>query len=442
MKRVPPRSGCVPTVRSYAGLTLVEVLMSMMVAGIGILSVIVLLPLSFVRAVQATNMTNGTILRFNAECLSDVNPSLLLRWQANQNYSATTPNASSVNGGAAGDIVLVPGFTNSLFQCTTAGTSGLTVPPWVTTGPTTDGGVTWTPFPNPPAAFVVDPMGWNALGAPLQTNFGNNGATPPAVDPKALPRFNGELSSIGLAAVMAALPDSWIEQGRGGVTAFTTNTVTITGPDLSAVGSSVPAAPSTNIPVMSRVVLLDATGKASETRIVTSINPAAGVVTWGGTIANPTAGNDPIPPSFTPVQARVETKDTRYTWILTVHPNPPAASGGPSWNVTVTIFFNRSLVSLDEQVYQATGADGLQTPFTVNYPAGAKPQYVKKGGFVFDCYFGRWYRIVNVVNDPTLANTLDVYVDQSRPQTDVLTNLKFGVVFMRGVVDQYPLVLK
>jgi Tfp pilus assembly protein PilV len=435
MRRVSQRS---PSI-SPAGLTLVEVLMSMMVAGIGILSVIVLLPLSFVRAVQATNMTNGTILRFNAECLSDVNPSLLLRWQPNQNYSATTPNASSVNAGAAGDIVLVPSAPTVLFQCTTAGTSGTVAPTtWNTTvgGTTTDGTVTWTTQAAPPLAFVIDPLGWNALGGPLQTNFGNNGANPPAVDPKAIPRFNGELSSIGLAAVMAALPDSWIEQGRGGVTAFTPNTVTITGPDLSAVGFSTPAAPGTSIPVMSRVVMLDVTGKTSETRLITGINAATGVVTWGGGTA------DPLGPGFAPAFARVETRDTRYSWILTVHPNPPAASGGPSWNVTATIFFNRSLVSLDEQVYQATGADGLQTPFTVNYPAGAKPQYVKKGGFVFDCYFGRWYRISNVVNDPTLANTLDVYVDQSRPQTDVLTNLTFGVVFMRGVVDQYPLVLK
>ena len=35
----------------------------------------------------------------------------------------------------------------------------------------------------------------------------------------------------------------------------------------------------------------------------------------------------------------------------------------------------------------------MQTPFTVNYPAGQKPFY-KKGGFLFDCYFGRWYRIL------------------------------------------------
>ncbi len=68
--------------------------MSMLVAGIGILSVIVLLPLSFIRSVQATNLTNGTILRYNAECLSDFNQKLLLRWQPNQVYSSTTPNAS------------------------------------------------------------------------------------------------------------------------------------------------------------------------------------------------------------------------------------------------------------------------------------------------------------------------------------------------------------
>jgi hypothetical protein len=433
MRHVSRRSAPI----SPAGLTLVEVLMSMLVAGIGVLSVIVLLPLSFVRAIQATNLTNGTILRFNAESLSDITPSLLLRWQPGQAYSNTTPNASSVAGGLPGDIVLVPSIPTFGFRCTVTGTSGLTIPNPFNTGiPTIDGGVTWTPFPNPPTAFVIDPLGWNSFGSPLQTNFGNNGASPPAVDPLGIPRFNGQLTSTGLAALMARLPDSWVEQGRGAVTAFTTNTATISGPDLSAVGFTTPAAPGASIPVMSRVVLLDPVGKSSETRIITGVNAATGVVTWGGGTA------DPLAAGFAPTLARVETQDTRYTWMLTVHPNAPAATGGPSWNVTATIFFNRPLVSSDEQVYPATGADGAQSPFTVTYPAGAKPQFVKKGGFVFDCYFGRWYRIVNVVNDPTAANTLDVYVDQARPQTDILTNLNFGVVFMRGVVDQFPLVLK
>ena len=56
-----------------SGLTLVEVLMSLMVTGIGILGVVALLPLAYVRAIQATNLTNATILRFNAESTVKLN---------------------------------------------------------------------------------------------------------------------------------------------------------------------------------------------------------------------------------------------------------------------------------------------------------------------------------------------------------------------------------
>ncbi len=155
----------------------------------------------------------------------------------------------------------------------------------------------------------------------------------------------------------ATLPDSWVEQARGPVTAFTGNSVTISGPDLSSVGyTTAPAAPATTFPtpVVSRVVLLGYNNlavnpitnvKASETRIITGVNAATGVVSWGG----PTNA-DGLGPTFTPVAARVETQDRRYTWMLTVHANPPAPTGGPSWNVTVTVFFNRPLVANDEQV--------------------------------------------------------------------------------------------
>jgi hypothetical protein len=441
MRRVPPHSGGASANGRFAGLTLVEVLMSMMVAAIGILSVIVLLPLSFIRMVQATNLTNGTILRYNAECLSDFDQSLLLRWQPNQTYNA-------------GDTIVVTNtLSNTLWglTVTTAGTSGLVAPPWnITAGGTTnDNTVVWTAatanqytgtinpagLPYPPC-FVIDPLGWNTLGAPLQANIGNNGAG--AVDANSLPRFNGELSTPGTAALSSTLPDSWIEQARGPVTAYTGNSVTVTGPDLSSVGYTTPNTPVAAFPtpVMSRVVMLDITGKASETRIITGINAASGVVSWGGA-----TNADGLGPSFVPVQARVETQDRRYTWMLTVRPNVPSATGSntPSWNVTATIFFNRPLVAQDEQVYQATGADGVVSPFTVTYPAGQKPLY-KKGGFLFDCYFGRWYRITNIANDT--GSSVQIYVDSSRPQTDVFTNLNFGVLFMRGVVDAYPLALK
>jgi Tfp pilus assembly protein PilV len=457
MKRVPPRSASVPAIRSYAGLTLVEVLMSMLVAGIGIASVIVLLPLSFVRAVQATNLTNGTILRFNAECLSDFNQNLLLRWRPNQAYNV-------------GDtIVVTNALTNTLsgLNVTTAGTSGAVAPAWNTAPAATTndgtGSLVWTAagvnqytssintagLPYPPC-FVIDPLGWNTLGAPLQTNIGNNGAG--GVDTNSLPRFNGELSTAGTAVLGATLPDSWIEQARGPVTTFTANSVTIPGlsVDVPTTGPGAPASPTSPAtafptPVAWRVVMLGYNNsalnptsnvKASETRIVTGVNVATGVVSWGGA-----ANADGLGPTFNPVAARVEMQDRRYTWMLTVRPNPPAQPGSslPAWNVTVTVFFNRSLVASDEQVYQATGADGAQSPFTVNYPSGKKPFY-KKGGFLFDCYFGRWYRISNIANDT--GSSVQIYVDSARPQSDVTTSLNFGVLFMRGVVDEYPLSLK
>ena len=135
--------------------------------------------------------------------------------------------------------------------------------------------------------------------------------------------------------------------------------------------------------------------------------------------------------------ARVETQELRYTWLLTVIPSP----GGGTSNVEVTVFFHRPLVATDEQVYQeqTANADGVQTLRSLHVYAW-KSALRQKGGFLFDCYFGRWYRIVNVANDT--GSQFDVFVDQPRPQSDLLLSSTFGAVFMRGVVDVFPLPLK
>ncbi len=438
------RSSCRGTIRGArgrSGLTLVEVLMSLMVTGIGILGVIALLPLAFVRAVQATNLTNGTILRYDTESMIDFNQRLLLRWQPNQLYSTTTANYLNAEGaGATGDMILNPNSPNIGFLCTTGGTSGL-VPPttWNTTvgGTTNDGSVVWTtvqiaanppsaPIPCPPPRYVIDPLGWYTLGAPLQTSLGNNAGT---IDPNAIPRFNGEVSNAIAASLQAYLPDSWVEQARAAVTSFTTTSASLNNVDLSGVTFTTPASLATATPpyTISRVVLIDATGKISQTRIITGV--ASPTVSW--------STNDPLTGTFTPVAARVETQEMRYTWLLTVIPS----SGGGTSNVEVTVFFNRSLAATDEQVYQeqTANADGYNTPFHFAYTPGNRP-FVKKGGFLFDCYFGRWYRILNVANDT--GSQFDVFVDQPRPQSDLLLSSTFGAVFMRGVVDAFPLPLK
>lgn len=396
------------------GLTLVEVLMSMLVMGIGVLSVITLLPLAFVRSIQATNLTNATILRYNAESLAYANPRLLLRWQANWSYQV-------------GDIVMSPGLPSDYFVCTTAGTSGLVTPTWDGTAgnPTNDGTAIWTAhlvtdlWSNVAITprFVIDPLGWNSLPAALQGQLGNNGAGAP--DANAIQRFNGELTAPAIAAQQVNSPDSWVEQARAPVATpvaanFTANSVTLAGVDLSGV-----AAPGT---VLSRAVMIDATGKNSQTRLITGI--ASPTVSW--------LANDPLLGTFTPAQVRIETQELRYTWMLTAIPSTTSGIA----NVTVTTFFHRPLGPNDEQVFQATGIDGVNTPFTVTY-GGTKP-FAKKGGFLFDCYFGRWYRILNIANDT--GTQFDVYVDRQRPQDDSPgLNPTFGAVFMRGVVDFFPL---
>ena len=70
--------------RTSGGLTLVEVLMSMIVTGIGVLGVIALLPLAFVRPCRRPISPTATILGYNAESMIDFNPRLLLRWQPNK----------------------------------------------------------------------------------------------------------------------------------------------------------------------------------------------------------------------------------------------------------------------------------------------------------------------------------------------------------------------
>ena len=60
------------------GVTLMEVLMSVMIMSIGVVSLASLFPISILRGVQATKLTNATVLRYNAEALIDAIPQALV----------------------------------------------------------------------------------------------------------------------------------------------------------------------------------------------------------------------------------------------------------------------------------------------------------------------------------------------------------------------------
>jgi len=138
--------------------------MSILVMGIGVLSVISLFPISFLRTLQATNLTHATILRYNAEAIIEVRS---------------------------------PNFIHD-----------------------PDADADFVEHDN--TNYVIDPLGWNFSSAALQDFFGNDGAAA-----STLPRFNTGIATAADAANLVTLPDSWVQQARANPTAFAANTVSL-----------------------------------------------------------------------------------------------------------------------------------------------------------------------------------------------------------------------
>ncbi|HAP07582.1 MAG TPA: hypothetical protein DCR20_07130 [Planctomycetaceae bacterium] len=74
-----------------AGVTLTEVLMSLMIMSIGISSVMVLFPISVLRSTQSTQLTNAAILKYNAEAQIRQNQRLVFDPDGNYDLSMTVP---------------------------------------------------------------------------------------------------------------------------------------------------------------------------------------------------------------------------------------------------------------------------------------------------------------------------------------------------------------
>ena len=214
------------------GTTLTEVLMSIMILSIGIISLATLFPISVIRALQATQLTNATHLRFNAETTIDTLPKIV-----------HNPD---------GDTNLVEHFGRN---------------------------------------YIVDPLGF--LRAPtvaLKNSFGDDGTG--NLYENALSRFVGNsLWSDGtndeaetLQAV--SLPDSWLEVVDGDVSRIDPTTF-IELPTIDFDLSGVVLGPA----VPFRIVLFDITGRKSHTRVIDTISIVGlnWVITWldANAIPNP-----------------------------------------------------------------------------------------------------------------------------------------------------------
>jgi type II secretory pathway pseudopilin PulG len=405
---------------SRGGATLSEILISLLVMSIGVVSLATLFPISVLRSIQATQLTNATILRLNAEELIRLYPRLV-----------HDPN---FNGNIAEHEI----------QNTVAGmpNGGRDNPQNDTGGGVNGDGVN-------EGRFVVDPIGaTDPRLATVAGVFGNDaGAPPPSYQ---INRYNGLLPLGSLSADVAAafgnLPDNWQTATKGTVVASTPTSITV--PSAIDLATSNSALNATN-PVRVRVVLFSQNGRQSLTRELTasSINTGARTISWTTPIpvVSPffvDTDSDGTLDTLVVSRFRLETYEPRYSWLLTVRKSPNATNGGQGTaNVDVVVFHKRALSPQSEQVFTVAGWSG-DYQCTLNLtgaPPGTKP-FLKKGGYLFDAQHAHWYRITQLKNETTTAPIITIDRPVFAP-VDALGNKvrPNRVMAMPGIVEVYPI---
>ena len=423
------------------GTSLSEVLVSTLVMSIGVVALATLFPISVLRSIQASQLTNAANLRYNAEAQVRAVPELInigTEWQPASAY-------------AAGDVVVPPAGSDDrdrVYVCATAGTSGGAEPQWGRRegSTTTDGSAEWTTIIR--QKYVVDPLGFMLVDEsdPLNNafrgtgltgakqHFGNIAGNPFRSNINRFPAFGlyrpGDSAAWNeyRAASASVLPDTWNIQAETleiGAVDTTARTVDLNGIDYGQLSSAVSVGTPDLVP--DRLVLMDETGRNSH---VLSISGLTGIT--NGTQLGWPAGQS-YPTTFTPVRARVESLERRYSYLLSVR-----RGGAGAAHIDCVIFFRRTYGVQDEQVYSAIfrkvdrGPDGqpgfastddngdgtdddagellwsgsddktrnfviVQYDNTSNY----KP-FFKKGGFICDAQNLQWYRVTDVAESSTL----------------------------------------
>lgn len=474
------------------GTTLTEVLASVMIMSIGVISIASLFPVALLRSIRATQVTYSTNLRLNAESMIEVYPHM----KNGAQYWSVAGEASVFLVGT----VVTPNPANGRFyQCTSVAT-GITnnFRPEFSSNDAVgtpidhaDNGVLgaqWVCIGAPNAAypatqnFVVDPLGFaeKTVNAPgLLRSFGNTAVGAPSYDTTngvyvAPIRLTGGFDTVNLADSIVTLPDNWKLQARDVPSAITATSATI---DADLSGLSVYEDANDNGVLdagedvngngaldrgFSRVVLHDITKRTSQVRTITSAN-AAGTVTWA----------DALPAGFSVTDIRVETQEAQFSWLMTVRRGEGNVPESLHTDL-VTMFRRESNNPDDEHIYECSflfvgvdlqpgvagvdddgngttddvselGAVNSDDYFTCQVrwdAANDEPAPgIKKGGFVFDAENCRWYRIQRITSDGVGFAQLRLE-ERITEESTVAVPGKATVgagMFLDSVIDVYPL---
>lgn len=412
-----------------AGATLSEALVALLIMAIGVISLASLFPIAVLKTAKANQLTTATDIRYNAEAMMKVYP-----------WIFSDPNPADT-GGPTGIPDTLP-FNDYDFS---AGRPFLFDPQGCV-------GTPWRPAPLP--------------GAP-----GYVGVVPPGTGLGLLPRYGGGFSaSLREADKICSGRDTWsllhdntISNFNAALTQGDLSNLNLAG--LPPVEPAPPALPVAGGAQM-RLQLFYNGGKSSLTRMVTGFS-GAGTVLWTEDINGNSmldSGEDqngnlaldlhPLPTGISFETARLESRERRYSWMLTVRPQDASSSftGGlganPNFDVTVVVFFGRGFSLQDERVYGTLPAGSPAVPnlaagstvvnfnegqpdFVMTWPAGETPN-LKRGGWILDAMNGYWYQVDNYT-DTTGATTSTVRLTSTILEPSTL------LVVPRGVVDVFPI---
>lgn len=448
------------------GTTLTEVLMSLMIMSIGVVSLATLFPISAARVLDATNLTNSTVLKFNAESFVDAYPSII--HEPDGNYSTRE--------GGTNYIVDPLGFWDrykqlDLFDNGTIDNSvNASTEPLLIYFEYNRPGVVNRPALARPAGGSTIPMPSRFLGD----------------NPSAPNLFGGATidARIDIARRITTLPDTTTEYGEGfpdptgsNAGAYVLNgDGRITGLVLPkeinlAALTLVSTAPDYQAPSLYQAVIFDKDSSRSEVRQLTTVTDTGGGlygITWEQDLNNDGDTSDPGEDRALPLHfstdpggvpnvglVKVEQPVSNYTWILSVR----KSASGPA-NVDVVVFNKRDFSEFSEQYYigdlrphtlgddQLPGKGGYDDNFNgvtdeaaeIGYPATnpdstlrsddlpnnrvlvdwttasgystaplAPP--LRRGAYIYDPVNGLWYRVRDV-EEVTAADLVN------RPTTD------------------------
>ena len=430
MKISNSQSTKLSVVADRGGVTLVEVLMALMIMSIGVASVAVLFPISVLRSIQATQLTNAAILKLNMETILDVQPQYVFdpdqdgdliehfRGQGSRNY--VVDPVGYYTHLADGQVSIAQTFGND-----GTGVAG-GILRW-------GGGLTLT----------------NGRGA-------NSGGL-----------SNNEVEALRLLAMATANQgDGWETQIDAPPGILVAGGVQLsTDLDLSAIPTARTILPPDGNggyliedPDMYRIVLFSGDGQFSQAFPLVAIDSNIAYYTedLNGNGArdaledinmNGIVDIRTLPAEFGGEVSRVllqSRKVSDYSWMLNVR----RRSDGYARRVDVVVRFKNGVSLADERLFEAAFVPSsysvlVRLPSRSNASDSTEPS-INKGKFIFDATNGMWYRIQDVQASPNANFDFLVTVQEQIQAGDGAGTLAAGgpfgaAMFPTAVVDVYPM---